>query len=55
MIFALIDIALRNRLFVVMSALLLLAAGVVAALHLPVDAVPGALEQWRSVLLELAK
>ena len=40
MIFALIDIALRNRLFVVMSALLLLAAGVVAALHLPVDAVP---------------
>ena len=40
MIQAVIEFSLRNRLFILMSALLLAAAGLVAAFHLPVDAVP---------------
>ncbi len=40
MITAIIEFSLKNRFLVVMGALLLLAAGVFSALHLPVDAVP---------------
>ncbi len=40
MISAILNFSLSNRLLVIISALLLLVAGVFSALHLPVDAVP---------------
>ncbi|MEZ5387451.1 MAG: CusA/CzcA family heavy metal efflux RND transporter [Prosthecobacter sp.] len=40
MIPSIIDFSLKNRFLVVMGALLLMAAGIFSALHLPVDAVP---------------
>jgi len=40
MINAIIDLSLRNRFLIVIGSLLLLAAGLFSALHLPVDAVP---------------
>lgn len=40
MISAILEFSLRNRFLVLMGALLLLAAGLFSALHLPVDAVP---------------
>lgn len=40
MINAIIDFSLRNRFLVIIGSLLLLAAGIFSALHLPVDAVP---------------
>ena len=40
MISAILEFSLRNRLLVIISALLLLGAGIFSALHLPVDAVP---------------
>ena len=39
MISSIIDFSLKNRFLVVMGSLLLLAAGIFSALHLPVDAV----------------
>lgn len=40
MINAILDFSLKNRFLVIMGSLLLLAAGVFSAMHLPVDAVP---------------
>lgn len=40
MISSILEFSLKNRLLVIMGALLLMAAGVFSALHLPVDAVP---------------
>ena len=40
MLAALIEFSLRQRLLVIMGALLLLSAGIWSALHLPIDAVP---------------
>ncbi|MBB5036649.1 efflux RND transporter permease subunit [Prosthecobacter dejongeii] len=40
MITSILEFSLKNRFLVIMGALLLLAAGIFSALHLPVDAVP---------------
>lgn len=40
MISSILEFSLKNRFLVIMGALLLLAAGIFSALHLPVDAVP---------------
>lgn len=40
MISSIIDFSLKNRFLVIMGSLLLLAAGIFSAMHLPVDAVP---------------
>ena len=40
MIYAIINHALRNRFLIIVGSMLLLAAGIFSALHLPVDAVP---------------
>ena len=37
---AIIDFSLKNRLLVIIGSLILLGAGIVSALHLPIDAVP---------------
>ena len=40
MISSIIDFSLKNRFLIIMGSLLLLAAGIFSAMHLPVDAVP---------------